>query len=63
MDLDTYRDSFSLNPVTNGCASIMPQNRDVNSLIFDVNNCSDTKFYYYQVKNFENFENLEQSLM
>ena len=63
MDLDTYRDSFSLNPVTNGCASIMPQNRDVNSLIFDVNNCSDTNFYYYQVKNFENFENLEQSLM
>lgn len=63
MDLDTYRDSFSLNPVTNGCASIMPQNRDVNSLIFDVNDCDDTKFYYYQVKNFENFENLEQSLM
>ena len=63
MDLNTYRDSFSLNPITDGCASIMSQNRDVNSLIFDVNDCSDTKFYYYQVKNFENFENLEQSLM
>ena len=63
MDLDTYRDSFSLNPITNSCAKIMFQNRDINSLIFDVNECSNTNFYYYQVKNFENFDNLERSLM
>jgi hypothetical protein len=52
MDINTYRNYFSLAPVTNGCAKIMPQTKDVNSLIFDVNSCEDTKFAYYQVKNY-----------
>ena len=62
MDLDTYKDYFSLAPVTNWCAKIMPQNKDVNSLIFDVNACEDTKFAYYQVKNYGSFENFEKFL-
>ena len=37
MDLDTYKNYFSLSPVTNWCAKIMSQTKDVNSLIFDLN--------------------------
>lgn len=62
MDLNTYRNYFSLAPVMDGCAKIMPQTKDVNSLIFDVNNCAETKFAYYQVKNYWSFENFEESL-
>ena len=62
MDLETYKNYFSLDPVTNGCAKIMPQTTDINSLIFDVNSCSDTKFSYYQVKNYWNFEEFESFL-
>ena len=62
MDLDTYRSQFSLYPVTNWCAKIMSQTKDINSLIFDVNNCEDTKFAYYQVKNYNSFEDFENFL-
>ncbi len=62
MDLDTYKSSFSLNPVTDGCAKIMTQTKDINSLIFDVNDCEDTKFAYYQVKNYNSFEEFESFL-
>ena len=62
MDLDTYRDYFSLTPVTDWCAKIMAQSKDVNSLIFDVNACEDTKFAYYQVKNYGSFEDFEKFL-
>ena len=62
MDLSTYRDYFSLAPVIDWCATIMPQSKDVNSLIFDVNACDDTNFAYYQVKNYGSFENFESFL-
>ena len=62
MDLDTYKNEFSLNPVTNWCAKIMSQSKDVNSLIFDVNECKDTKFAYYQVKSYNSFEDFENFL-
>ncbi len=62
MDLDTYKSVFSLNPVTDGCAKIMSQTKDVNSLIFDLNSCDDTNFAYYQVKSYENFEDFESFL-
>ena len=62
MDLGTYRDYFSLAPVINWCAKIMPQSKDVNSLIFDVNACNDTNFAYYQVKNYGSFEDFEKFL-
>ena len=62
MDLDTYKNYFSLAPVTDGCAKIMPQSKDVNSLIFDLNDCSDTNFAYYQIKNYESFEDFENFL-
>ncbi len=62
MDLDSYKDYFALVPVVDGCAKIMPQSKDVNSLIFDVNACDDTKFAYYQVKNYGSFDNFESFL-
>ncbi len=62
MDLDTYKDYFSLSPVTNWCASIMSQTKDVNSLIFDLNDCKDTNFAYYQIKSYQSFEDFENFL-
>jgi hypothetical protein len=40
----------------------MSQSKDVNSLIFDVNECKDTKFAYYQVKSYDSFEDFENFL-
>jgi hypothetical protein len=40
----------------------MPQTKDVNSLIFDLNDCEDTNFAYYQVKSYESFEDFENFL-
>ena len=54
--LEEYRTDFSLAPVINGCATIMPQNKDLNSLIFNVTNCTNTNFAYYQIKNYESFD-------
>jgi len=62
MSLDTYMDYFALTPVTNWCAKIMSQTKDASSLIFDVNACEDTKFAYYQIKNYWSFENFEKFL-
>ena len=62
MDLETYKNYFSLAPVTDWCAKIMPQSKDVNSLIFDVNDCQNTNFAYYQIKNYESFEDFENFL-
>ena len=62
MDLDTYKNYFSLYPVTDWCAKIMSQTKDVNSLIFDLNECSDTNFAYYQIKRYDSFEDFENFL-
>lgn len=62
MDLNTYKNYFSLAPVMNWCAKIMSQTKDVNSLIFDVNDCDDTHFSYYQIKNYGSFEDFNKSL-
>jgi hypothetical protein len=40
----------------------MSQTKDINSLIFDVNECDDTKFAYYQVKSYNSFEAFENFL-
>ena len=62
MNLETYRNYFSLSPVTDWCAKIMPQSKDINSLIFDMNDCEDTNFAYYQIKSYESFEDFENFL-
>ena len=62
MDLDTYINYFSTTPITNWCSKIMSQTKDINSLIFDVNDCDDTNFAYYQIKNYWSFEDFENFL-
>ncbi|MDR2541644.1 MAG: hypothetical protein LBD11_08055 [Candidatus Peribacteria bacterium] len=57
--LDQYRNDFSLAPVRNTCANILSQNKDTNSLIFDLNKCENTNFAYYQIKNYGDFEKFE----
>jgi hypothetical protein len=37
----------------------MSQTKDLNSLIFDLNDCSDTNFAYYQIKRYDSFEDFE----
>lgn len=61
--LDEYRTNFATSPVYNDCASILSQNKDINSLIFDLSKCQNTNFSYYQIKNYWSFENFSQSLM
>ncbi len=62
MTFEEYKNYFSVSPVTDWCAKIMSQTKDVNSLIFDLNGCSDTNFAYYQVKNYESFDDFENFL-
>ena len=40
----------------------MKENKDVNSLIFDVNKCTFTNFSYYQIKKYRSFEEFDASL-
>ena len=62
MNLDEYKNDFSVVPVTNWCAKIMTQTKDINSLIFDLNACEDTDFAYYQVKSYTDFDEFENFL-
>lgn len=59
--LEDYRTTFALDPVKNGCAKIVPQNTDVNSLIFDVNQCKNTNFSYYQIKSYQDFDTFQNN--
>ena len=60
--LDEYITNFSLAPIGNGCANILKENKDINSLIFDVNRCEHTNFSYYQIKKYGSFEEFDASL-
>jgi hypothetical protein len=60
--LEEYITNFALAPVENMCASIVTQNKDINSLIFDVNACENTNFAYYQIKNYGSFEEFDATL-
>jgi len=62
LSLDDYITNFSLSPVWDGCASILKENKDINSLIFDVNSCEDTNFSYYQIKKYGSFEEFDAGL-
>jgi hypothetical protein len=60
--LDQYRTDFALAPVRNTCANILPQTKDINSLVFDLNKCDMTNFSYYQIKNYGSFEEFDATL-
>lgn len=53
-----YRENFASNPIYMKCTSIIPQTRDSNSLVFDLNRCSDTNIWFYQVKSYPNYQEL-----
>ncbi len=53
---------FALSPLTNGCAVITTQTKDIDSLIFDLSACDRTNFAYYQIKNYRNFEEMDANL-
>lgn len=55
-DLSYYKEEFGNKPIYANCASIKPQNTDTNSLIFDLTKCSDSRLGFYQVKNYNTFE-------
>lgn len=59
--LENYRTDFALAPITNNCAMIMPQNTDINSLIFDVTQCKNTNFAYYQIKSYDSFDEFQEN--
>lgn len=61
-DLQYYKNTFSLDPITSSCANIVSQVKDINSLVFDLNNCQNTKFSYYQVKSFSSFDDFNNYL-
>ena len=60
--LDEYRMDFALAPLTNGCAEISPQVKDINSLVFDLARCDRTNFAYYQIKKYQSFEEMDAGL-
>lgn len=53
-----YRENFASNPIYMKCTSIIPQTRDSNSLVFDVNRCNDTNIGFYQVKSYPTYQEL-----
>ena len=53
-----YREDFASNPIYMKCTAIIPQTRDSNSLVFDLNRCDDTNVWFYQVKNYPSNEEL-----
>lgn len=52
--IDIYRNN--LNPVFNNCAQLQTTSKDINSIVFDLTNCTKSYIKFYQVKNFDNFE-------
>jgi len=60
--VDYYKNVFSREPIYTNCARIVSQNTDPNSLVFDLSSCEDTYLWYYQLKNTNSFEQLEQSV-
>jgi len=54
--MENYITSFSQNPIKTWCGSLQRSNTDYQSLIFDLSQCPDNYIKYYQVKNFNNFQ-------
>lgn len=60
--LGDYTMNFAVAPLTNGCATLSPQKKDLDSLIFDLSACDRTNFAYYQIKSYRNFEEMDANL-
>lgn len=57
--MENYITSFSQNPIKTWCGELQKSNTDSQSLVFDLSTCPDNYIKYYQVKNFDNFQEFE----
>ncbi len=62
VNLQDYKNSFSIEPIYTNCAKIMSQSTDQYSLIFDLSNCLNSHLWYYQIKNVISFHDFENSI-
>lgn len=61
-NLETYQQSFAIEPIYNNCAKIKSQSTDQYSLIFDLSECEDTNLGFYQIKNTISFDNFKDGI-
>ncbi len=59
-DLETYFTSFYKNPIGTNCARLQHATHDDSSVIFDLSACKDVPLKYYQVKQFDDIEKLQE---
>lgn len=61
-NLDEYRINFAGNVVSDACWKLVNQTKDIQSLVFDLGECRDTNFAYYQLKSYRDFEEMDTNL-
>ena len=47
---------FAAAPITSACGKLQPRSNDDQSLVFNLMWCEDTNIWFYQIKNYDNFE-------
>ena len=57
---DFYKNNFAQNPIYTKCVHLKAQSTDINSLVLDLSNCTDTKLWFYQIKNITSFDAFQQ---
>lgn len=60
---EDYTSAFAANPITSGCGKLVPKSSDTQSLIFNLVDCKETNFAFYQIKNYPDFESLSKSIL
>ena len=60
---EEYTSAFAANPITSGCGKLVPKSSDTQSLIFNLVDCKETNFAFYQIKNYPDFESLSKSIL
>ena len=55
--------AFAAAPITSSCGKLQPKSSDDQSLVFNLMWCENTKLWYYQIKNYDNFEVFSKSVI
>lgn len=58
-----YIGVFAANPITSACWKVQPKSSDPQSLVFNLMDCEDTNLWYYQIKNYSDFEAFSRSVI
>ncbi|RAL55236.1 hypothetical protein BSK20_05565 [SR1 bacterium human oral taxon HOT-345] len=61
--MNDYTSAFAAGPITSACGKIVPKSSDGLSLVFNLMQCQDTNFAYYQIKKYPSFEDLSRLLL